>query len=134
MPDPWAADRERLPGEVLGEWFGASEEVALAVVDAEVGEDVDAFLVADEFGDGVFAHAAGDLHDGGDQGAVGRVGGAVADELAVDLEVVKREVLEVVEGAEAGAEVIEREPAAELGEAIGERRPRGRCSRRPRSR
>ena len=44
------------------------------------------------------------------------VGAAVADELAVDLEVVERQVLEVVERAEAGAEVVEREAAAEVGE------------------
>jgi hypothetical protein len=106
---------------VVGERLGAPEEVPLAVVDSEVGEDVDAFLVADEFGDGVFAHAAGDLDDGGDQNPVGGVGGAVADVLAVDLEVVERQVLEVIERAEAGAEVIEREPAAELGYAVSER-------------
>ena len=53
----------------------------------------------------------------------------VADELAVDLEVVERQVLEVVEGAEAGAEVVEREAAAEVGEALGERARAARCSR-----
>ncbi len=45
---------------------------------------------------------------------------AVADELAVDLEEVERQVLEVVEGAESGAEVIQREPAAEFGEVLAE--------------
>ena len=43
------------------------------------------------------------------------------DELAVDLEDVERQVLEVVERAEAGAEVVERELAAEVGERCGER-------------
>ena len=43
-------------GEVPGERFWASEELALAVVDAEVGQDVDAFLIADELRDRVLAH------------------------------------------------------------------------------
>ena len=108
------AEHRRVGGEMLGKRFGTPEEVALAVVDSEVGEDLDAFLIADEFGDGVLPHAARDLDDCGDQGAVGRVGGAMPDEFAVDLEVVKRKVFEVIEGAEAGTEVIEREFAAEL--------------------
>ena len=45
---------------------------------------------------------------------------AARDELAVDLQVVERQVLEVVERAEARAEVVEREAAAELREALGE--------------
>ena len=52
---------------------------------------------------------------------VGLVAHAVGDELAVDLQVVERQVLEVVEGAEAGAEVVEREAAAELAQPVGER-------------
>ena len=104
---------------------GSAEVVALAVVDAEAGQHFDGFLVADELGDRALAHAAGDLHDCGDQDAVGLIHGAVADELAVDLEVVEGQVLEVVEGAEAGAEVVEGEVAAQLGQALGELRGRG---------
>ena len=44
--------------------------------------------------------------------------GGVLDELAVDLDVVERQVLEVVEGPEAGAEVVEREPAAEVAQVL----------------
>ena len=46
--------------------------------------------------------------------------GRVFDEFAVDLDVVEREVFEVVEGAEAGAEVIEREAAAVVAEVLRE--------------
>src|SRR5687767_14053259 len=42
------------------------------------------------------------------------------DEVAVDLQVVEGEVFQVVEGAEARAEVVEREAAAELLDALGE--------------
>ena len=45
---------------------------------------------------------------------------SAADELAVDLDDVERQVLEVGERAEAGAEVVEGEAAAELGEPLGE--------------
>ena len=44
----------------------------------------------------------------------------VADELAVDLEEVHRQVLEVVEAAVAGAEVVEREAAAERAQRLRE--------------
>ena len=54
---------------------------------------------------------------------------AVAHELAVDLEEVERQVLEVVERAEAGAEVVEREAAAELGQPRGEVLRGAGCSR-----
>ena len=55
-----------------------------------------------------------------DHELVGAAGGQLRDELAVDLQVVERQVLEVVEGAEAGAEVVEREAAAELAQPLGE--------------
>ena len=57
-----------------------------------------------------------------------------ADELAVDLQVLGRQVLEVVEGAEAGAEVVESEAAAELVERRRRSGARPRCCRSPRSR
>ena len=59
------------------------------------------------------------------------VGGArqAADEVAVDLQVAKRQVLEVLEGAEARAEVIERDRAAERLHAGAERPARAPCRR-----
>jgi hypothetical protein len=53
-------------------------------------------LVGDELGDRLLAHAAGDVHHRGDHQPVGLVAHAVGDELAVDLQVVERQVLEVV--------------------------------------
>ena len=53
--------------------------------------------------------------------AVGRAGLEVAHELDVDLEVVDRQVLEVGEAAVAGAEVVEREAAAERCQPLGQR-------------
>ena len=82
-------------------------------------------LVADELGDRALAHAPRELDDGADHQAVGGVGGAVAHELAVDLDEVEGQVLEVVEGAEARPEVVQREAAAELAELLGEGARRG---------
>jgi hypothetical protein len=100
-------------GKVIAERFGASQEIALTVIDTESGEDLDGFLVANKLSDRVFAHASGDLDDGGNQDSVGFVGGAVADVFTIDLEVVERQVFEVVEGAESGSEVIQRKMAPE---------------------
>ncbi len=52
-------------------------------------------------------HAAGDADDGLDDELVHGALHETADEVAVDLEVVEGQVLQVVEGAEAGAEVVE---------------------------
>ena len=51
-------------GEVLLEGGWASEVVSLPVVDSQAGENLDGLLVFDELGDGEFAQAAGDPHDG----------------------------------------------------------------------
>ncbi len=46
----------------------------LSVVDAEVGEQVDGLLVADELSDRLFAHAGRDVDRGFDQQPVGLAG------------------------------------------------------------
>ncbi len=51
---------------------------------------------------------------------IGARGGQAADEVAVDLQVAEGQVLEVLEGAEAGAEVVERHRAAEREHARAE--------------
>src|SRR4051812_15180907 len=104
----------------VGEGGGAPEVVALCLVDAELAQQRHGLGVPGLLGHRALAHAARDLHERLDDDAVAGVAGAVAHELAIDLQVVEREVLEVVEGAEAGAEVVEREAAPELGEPRGE--------------
>ena len=68
----------------------------------------------------LLAEALGERDDGVDDELVGGVGQAMGDELAVDLEVVEGQVLQVVEAAEPGAEVVEGEGAAECRQAVGE--------------
>src|SRR5581483_10882797 len=99
-------------GELL-ERTGAAEVEPLAVVDADVLQELDRRIVADELGDRPAAQAARDVHDRTHDQLVGGVGDEVGDELAVDLQVVELEVLEVVEGGEPRTEVVQREMAAE---------------------
>ncbi|HWK18517.1 MAG TPA: hypothetical protein VNR66_13780, partial [Solirubrobacteraceae bacterium] len=64
--------------------------------------------------------ALGEVDDRRDEVPAGGFGGEVADELDVDLEVSDGESLEIGEAAEAGAEVIERDRAAECVQPAGE--------------
>ncbi len=102
-----------------------AEEVALAVVDAELAQQRDGRLVADVLGDRLLTQPARDRDDGLDHELVGARAAGVAHELAVDLQDVEVHVLEVVEGAEAGAEVVQREAAAELRQLVRELARRG---------
>jgi aminoglycoside/choline kinase family phosphotransferase len=95
--------------------------IPLPVVHSQTGEHVNGRLVLDALGDRERPQTAGDPHHGRYERAVALALGAVSDELSVDLEVVKRQVFEVVQGSESSPEVVEGEPAAELGELVGER-------------
>ena len=99
---------------------GPADVKALGVVDALRAHEGLQLRVADELRDRLLAQPAGDPHDGLDDELVGLVAQAARDELAVDLQVVEGQVLEVVERAEARAEVVEREAAAELRQPLGE--------------
>src|SRR6185437_2101807 len=94
--------------------------VALGEVDAQAGQHLDDLGVLGKLGDGLLAGEVADLIDGADHLPVDRVAQDLAHEAAVDLEVVDREVLQVPERGEAGAEVIERELAAELLQRLDE--------------
>ena len=98
----------------------APHVIALHEVDAELAQQVLGLLVLDELGDGLLPEAGGRVHEALEDHPVGARGRALAHELAVDLEDVERQLLEVDERAEPGAEVVEREPAADLGERTGE--------------
>lgn len=87
--------------------------VALHVVDAELAQVLQDFVVLDEFGDGFLAERMRDVIDGTHHRLVDRVGDDIAHEGTVDLHVVDRQVLEIRERAEAGAEIVEGELAAD---------------------
>ena len=81
---------------------------------------VDGVVVADELGDRLLAQARAPSPTIASMTSSSVRAARAGDEVAVDLQVVGRQVLEVVEGAEAGAEVVDREAAAERGERLGE--------------
>src|SRR5215208_621397 len=122
--------RNHLPGRLLGlapllhEPLGQrrrlADVVALRVVHAEPGQQLERLLVADHLRHRALAEPARDVDDGLDHELVRPVVQAGAHELAVDLEVVERQVLEVEEARERRAEVVEREPAAQRVEVRGE--------------
>ena len=57
--------------------------------------------------------ALGDSDDCLDHELIGRVGAEATHEVAIDLEIVEREMLEVIERSEPGTEVVQRKAAAE---------------------
>src|SRR4051794_13521791 len=97
----------------------APEQVALAVVDAAVAQDGERALVLYALGNRLRAELARHRHDGADDRPVVRAVAGVAHEARVDLQVVDGQASQVGDRAEAGAEVVEREPAAEFAETIG---------------
>src|SRR5215469_5527557 len=96
------------------------DAVALRVVDAEAGEHLDDLGVLGKFCDGLLAGEMPDLVDRAHHLAIDWIAQDLAHEAAIDLEVIDREMLEVAEGGEPGAEVIERELAAELLQRLDE--------------
>src|SRR5206468_1490401 len=86
----------------------------LGVVDADLPQDLQGGAVLDRLGDGADAHHLADLVDRLDQGPLHRAPHHVAHEGAVDLQEVDLQVLEVGEGGEPAAEVVEHEAEAEL--------------------
>src|SRR5688572_20972748 len=69
----------------------------LRVFDADVGETGEHLGGLDALGDGLDAHRVTDLRDRLDHAAVDVIGGHVLNELAVDLQVIDRKILQVHE-------------------------------------
>ena len=105
--------------ERLGDVDRTTQVVALGHVDAVLAQHLRRDVVLHVLGDRRLAEAAGDLHDRLNRKLVGIAVGHVADEGAVDLDQVEGDALQVVEGPEAGAVVVDRDLAAELGDAVG---------------
>ena len=98
--------------EHLGQRHGLAEEVTLQVRDTQIGQTFVDGGVVDVFGHGTQLQALGHPHGGEDDLLVDGVGHQVAHEGAVDLQVVERETLQVLEGGQAGAEVVQRDAEA----------------------
>ena len=85
--------------------------VTLPVIHPDFLERLQGGLVLDELRYARDFQGLGDLRDGNDDGVVVLVVHHVAHETAIDLQVVHRQHLEIAEGAEAAAEIVERELA-----------------------
>src|ERR1043165_3890768 len=105
---------------VTGDTLRRRNPQALRVVDAELAHHPQHRVGLDPLGHGGDAHGAADAADGGDHGAVDGIVGDVAHELAVDLEEVHRQVLEVAERAHARAEIVQREAATQRAQGVYE--------------
>src|SRR5882762_2757211 len=96
------------------------DAVALRVVDAENGQLTQGLVVLHPFGDRRNSQHPPDLGDRIDHGAVEGAVDKIAHERAVDLEEVDGQRLEVGEGAQPRAEVVEGEAAADALQALEE--------------
>src|SRR2546428_1530152 len=100
--------------------FRHADVITLPKINTDLAEETSGLLVRNELGDGLLAHSPCDADDGRNHELVHGACGEAADEVAVDLEVVKREALEVVKGSEARAEVVQGESAAPAMQSDGE--------------
>ena len=96
----------------------AAEEVALAERDGEPGEHLLLGAALDARGDQRGAEAPGEQADGLDDGELGRIGVRVADEAAVELDVLRAQAQDVLEAVVAGAGVLDRDVAAGGADAV----------------
>jgi len=90
---------------------GHADMETLRVVDAAIAEAIRHGLIRDEFGHGLLPHASRDLYERLDDELVRGIGAKATNEVAIDLEIVEGEMLQVIERAESGAKVIQREAA-----------------------
>ena len=104
----------------------AAERVALHELDAEVAQPARLLARLDALGDDGDVHRARHRDDRAQDVAVALVLGDAVDELAVDLDRLDREALDVVERRVAGAEVVEHQPHAEALEVLQHGGRRGR--------
>ena len=106
---------ERVRGE------RAAQVVALGEVAAQRGEALERQLVLDALGDHLQPEVVAEVDRRAHDDQVALVLQHRRDERAVDLELVDRQALEVGKRRVAGAEVVDREAHAELGEAPDDR-------------
>src|SRR5947209_13784026 len=106
------------PGEQVVRREGLREEMALRRRTAEHLQDAELLFVLDAFGDDVQAEIGAEVDQRGDDHAAVDAGLQLAHERAVDLDALDRQPLEVRERGVAGAEVVERDAGADLGQAV----------------
>ncbi len=106
------ARRDRLGQQEFLQRLRTGDGEALDRIDADPFQDIDRLDVLDTFRHGLRPELVGDVVDRLDDGAVDAAPLEVLHEGAVDLHEVDGEALQIVEGAEAGAEIVEHDGAA----------------------
>src|SRR5437660_115108 len=104
-------DAESLPRQ-LRDRQGPRQVVALSKIDTDALELREHRFGLDALGNRRDAEGPADLDDRLDHAAIHRVVGDMTDELPVDLEEIDRQRLQIHEGRQPGAEVVQRELAA----------------------
>jgi hypothetical protein len=102
----------------FGKRSGFADVVALGEVHAVPSQQVHRCGVPDKFSNRLLSKANGHLHDRFNDLLIVSVPGEIADELAVDLEVVERQMLEIMERAEARSEIVQGEGAPQAGKLL----------------
>src|SRR5690554_1307654 len=95
------------PGDQLVKAHGAGEVVALEYIAAVAPEQFELFAVLHALGHHRHAQLAGGGDDAAADGGVLAVGDDIVDEVAVDLDAIHRQILEIAEAGIAGTEVVD---------------------------
>src|ERR1035437_3132153 len=108
------SDRYFEPGADGIPGHGATEQITLAFVATLRRHQLHLLFRLDAFSDHGFVEAGAEAGDGTDDGAGVALVAEIADERLVDLDLIERELAQVVERGVAGAEVVERQADAEI--------------------
>jgi hypothetical protein len=87
--------------EGLDDGPGHADMEALRVVDAAAAQAIRYVLIGDEFRHRFLSHALGDRHDRLDDELVDGICAKATNDVTIDLQIVKRKMLQVIERAEA---------------------------------
>lgn len=101
------------PGDQSENRIRFADVIALGVIDAVIAQQQDDLGVLDKFGHGLFTKAVCCLYQGFDEQLVIHIGGEIADERAVNLDVLDRELLQIIERGKSHAEIIQTECATQ---------------------
>mmetsp|Transcript_59389 Transcript_59389/g.140279 ORF Transcript_59389/g.140279 Transcript_59389/m.140279 type:complete len:1259 (-) Transcript_59389:615-4391(-) len=100
--------------------FGPVHVIALGEVDTQLAQPCMQGRRADEFADGLHADHPRHVDKAAHRDLVQRIVQHIADELAVDLQQVDPQVLQIAEGRRTGAEIVQRHPDTEAPHLVDE--------------
>ena len=105
------------PGQAHGHF---AKKISLHEIDIGILQDLGVFRRFHPFGDGLQVELVGEINEGAHQILVGGVMLEVAAEGAVELDDIDRQVAQVAERGEAGAEIIDGDTAADVAQRFHE--------------